>query len=224
MGNTTARIRKGNKHFEIVVDMDLALKYKKGLSSSVDFLEMDKIFTDLKKGEHASSAELKNAFNSDDVYEVAGKIVKEGDVLVTQEQRSHEQEQRFKQVIDFISRNAVDPKTGNPHTPERIKNALDEAHVVIKNIPVEGQIKEILESISRLIPIKMSMKRVKITIPSMYTGHAYGIIAQYKESEDWLGNGDLQVTVNVPAGMVMSFYDKLNSTTHGSALTEEIKE
>jgi hypothetical protein len=30
--------------------------------------------------------------------------------------------------------------------------------------------------------------------------------------------------VNVPAGAIIDFYDKLNGVTHGSALTEEIVE
>ena len=45
-----------------------------------------------------------------------------------------------------------------------------------------------------------------------------------KENEKWLDNGDLEVTVKVPAGMIMDFYDKLNSVTHGGAITEEIRE
>ena len=52
----------------------------------------------------------------------------------------------------------------------------------------------------------------------------YGLVAQYKEKENWLNDGSLEVIVNVPAGIVIDFYDKLNSITHGSALTEEIKE
>ncbi|KHO52909.1 MAG: hypothetical protein QT05_C0013G0026, partial [archaeon GW2011_AR13] len=39
-----------------------------------------------------------------------------------------------------------------------------------------------------------------------------------------LNDGSLEVIVNVPAGMIMSFFDKLNSITRGSALTENIKE
>ena len=49
-------------------------------------------------------------------------------------------------------------------------------------------------------------------------------INQYKEKEKWLNNGDLEVNVAVPSGIIMEFYDKLNSITHGSAITAEIKE
>lgn len=224
MVQTTARIKKMGKHFEIMVDLDKALKYKKGESRAVDFLETDKIFSDMKKGEKPSSSDLKNAFGTEDVYEIAGKIVKEGEVLVTQEHRDAEQEKKLKQVVDFLSKNAIDPRTGNPHTPERINSALKEAHVNIKNVPVEKQINEIVASISSILPLKLETKRIKITIPAVHTGRTYGIVNEYKEKENWLSNGDLEIIIKIPSGIVMDFYDKLNSITHGSALTEEMKE
>jgi ribosome maturation protein SDO1 len=220
MADTTARIKKAGKRFEIQVDLDNALKFKKGEQDL--FYQGDFIFEDLKKGEKAPSSDLKEAFGTEDVSEIAKRIVKEGEVQTTQEHRDAEQEKKFKQVIDFLATNAVDPQTGNPHTPERIKSALEQAHVNIKNIPVENQVKEIIEKINPIIPIKLETKKVKITIPAMHTGKAYGIVNQHKEEEKWKDDGSLEVVVNVPSGIIMDFYDKLNSVTHGSALTEEL--
>ena len=67
-------------------------------------------------------------------------------------------------------------------------------------------------------------KKVKIKVPAIHTGKVYGVINQYKEQENWLGDGGLEVVVNVPSGLIIDFYDKLNAVTHGSALTEEIRE
>jgi ribosome maturation protein SDO1 len=221
--DTTARIRKAGKNFEIIVDLDEALKFRKGLGSSSG-AESDKIFTDLKKGLIASQIELKFAFGTADSQPIIAEIVRKGEILTTQEYRDDEREKKIKQVIDFLVKNSIDPRTGNPHTSERIKNALEQAHVNIKNIPVENQIKDILDEITKIIPISVKMKKIKVTIPAIHTGKAYGIFGSYKESEEWLANGSLQVNLNIPSGMVMGFYDKLNSVTHGSALTEEIKE
>lgn len=220
MVNTVARIKKAGKKFEIQVDLDDALKFKKGEG---DFMyDGDFIFTDLKKGERASSSDLNEAFGTEDANEIAKKIIQGGEVQTTQEHRDAEQEKKFKQVIDFLATNAVDPQSGNPHTPERIKSALEQAHVNVKNVPVENQIKEILEAISGIIPIKLETKKVKITIPAVHTGQAYGVVNQYKEEETWKDDGSLEVVVSVPSGIIMNFYDKLNSITHGSALTEEL--
>lgn len=222
MTQTTARIRRGSKHFEILVDMEEALKFKKGNGQVI--LETDKIFLNAKKGDLASREDLEKNFETTDIQKIAETIVKNGEVEVTQEQRSAEQEAKFKQVVDFFSRNAIDPQSGNPLTPERIKNALEQSHIQIKNTSIENQIPEIFDKLSRILPIKIETKKIKITIPAIYTGHAYGLVQQYKDSEDWKNNGDLEVVVKIPAGIILDFYDKLNSITHGSVLTEEIKE
>ena len=88
----------------------------------------------------------------------------------------------------------------------------------------KSEIQDIVKEISTIIPIKIETKKIKITIPAVHTGKVYGLINQYKEEENWLSNGDLEVTLKIPSGIIMDFYDKLNSMTHGSALTEEIKE
>src|SRR4030042_1029773 len=206
MANTLARIKKAGETFEIMVDMDSALKFKKGLIPTID-IQVEDIFSDVKKGERASSEDLMKAFGTDNVDEIARRIIKEGEVQTTQEHRDAEQEKRFKQAVDFIATNSVDPKTGNPHTPDRIRRALEEAHVNIKNIPIENQITNILEQISSIIPIKLETKRIKITIPAVYTGKAYGIIGQYKEDEKWKDDGSLEVIIKIPSGMIMDFYD-----------------
>lgn len=223
MVNTTARIKKGNLHFEILVDLDDALKVKKGLS---DFLnvEGDTVFTDLKKGNRASNAELQTAFGTSDITEIGKEIVKHGEVLTDQEHRDEEKEKKIKQVVDFLARNAIDPRSGNPITAERIKTALQESHVIIKNVPIENQIHDIIDALSKILPIKIETRKIKVTIPAIQTGKAYGVIAQYKEKENWLNDGSLEAVLSIPAGILIDFYEKLNSATHGSALTEEIKE
>ncbi len=220
---TTARIKKFGKHFEILVNLEDALKFKKGESAYIE-AEGDKIFKDARKGEKAPENELREAFGTTDSTEIAKKIVKEGEIQTTQEYRDAEQEKKFRQVVDFLSKNCFDPQTGRPHTTERIKNALEQTNINIKNTSIENQITEILEEISRIIPIKFETKRIRIKIPAIHTGKAYGVISLYKESENWMNDGSLEVIVKVPSGMIMDFYDKLNGVTHGSAITEEIKE
>lgn len=222
MPSTLARIKQSGKNFEIMVDLDTALNFKKGKSDFIE-AEGDRIFTDSKKGNVASKADLEIAFGTSDILEVTKKIVKNGEILLTQEYRDEEKEKKIKQIVDFLATNAVDPQTGYPHSTERIKNALHQAHVNIKNTSVESQINDILLEVSKVIPIKIETKKVKITIPAIHTGKVYGLVTQYKKDEIWLDDGSLEVKVEVPAGIIMDFYDKLNNATHGSAITEEIK-
>jgi len=223
MTRTTARIKQTGKNFEIFVELEDAMKFRKGMSTFIES-EDGRVYNDIKKGNVAPEKDLVAAFGTADVFEIAKKIVKDGEVLLTQDYRDEEREKKIKQVVDFLATNTINPQTGNPHTPDRIKRALDEAHVNIKNAPVDSQMKEIMEQLSKVLPIKIEVKKIKITIPAIHTGKVYNTISQYKIEENWMNDGSLEVVVSIPAGMIMDFYDKLNSVTHGSALTEEIKE
>jgi len=225
MVNVEVRMKAKGKNFEILADVDKAMQLRKGIPVSIEnVLAVDQIFTDVKKGLKPTVAELKDCFGTEDTKTIADKIIKHGEILLPIEYRKKEQEAKIKQVIDFISKNAIDPTTGRPHTATRIEKALEQAGVNIENRPIEEQIAKILEKIRPIIPIRIETKRLKIVIPAVHTGKAYGLLQEYKESEDWLGNGDLVCIVNLPAGLQMEFYDKLNAITHGSALAEEIKE
>lgn len=222
-GNTIARIKKGSNYFEIIVNLQDALKFRKGESDYL-IVEGDTIFTNAKRGDRASNSELETSFGKSNIDEIGKIIVKQGEVLVDQAHRSEEQERKFKQVLDYFVTNAIDPQSRNPISPERMRSALEETHINIKNTPIESQIPEILDALTKVIPIKIETRKIKIKIPAIQTGKAYGLVSQYKEKENWLDDGSLEIIVNIPAGVVIDFYDKLNSMTHGSALTEEIKE
>ncbi|MBS3067040.1 ribosome assembly factor SBDS [Candidatus Pacearchaeota archaeon] len=225
MGNVIARIKVGGKHFEILVDVDKALALKKGGDVSInEVLAVDRIFTDAKKGDNASSKDLEEAFKTQDSGEVATQIIKRGDIEIPIEYKHKELSDKAKQIVNFLSKNSVDPRTGRPYTPERIENAIKESGVNITNKPIDSQLKEITEKIAKIIPLKIETKKVKITIPARYSGQAYGIVQTYKEKEEWMNNGDLEIVLNIPVGLQMEFYDKLNAVTHGSVISEEVKE
>ena len=225
MGDTIAKLRSGKLFFETMVDLDNAMKLRKGGEVSMgDVIRDNAIYTNLGKGMKAGSAELEQAFGTSEFEKVVEQIVKKGIIEVSQEFRDEALEARRKQVVDFLVRNAIDGQTGRPFTPDTLQNALKDAGVKIENKNIENQITRIVDSLKQVIPIKIETKKLKVIVPAMHTGKAYGLLTEYKEKEEWLSNGDLQITLNIPVGIQMEFYDKLNSITHGSAITEEIKE
>jgi len=222
MVDTTARIKREGKHFEILVDLEEALKLRKGEGNINQAVLTNDVFYNLKSGEHASKEDLEKYFDSSDFFEICEKIIKNGEVVKTTDFLKEEQNQKYKQVVDFLVKNAISLE-GRPYTPDRIMNALNEAHVNIKNKPIEIQINEILEQLNKVLPIKVERKKVKLRVSSMHIGKAYGYLKEYISKETWLNNGDLECIVEVPSGLIMDFYDKINSATHGSVLSEELK-
>ena len=222
MVETTARIKREGKHFEILVDLEEALKLRKGEGNINQAVLTNDVFYNLKSGEHASKEDLEKYFDSSGFFEICEKIIKNGEVVKTTDFLKEEQNQKYKQVVDFLVKNAISLE-GRPYTPDRIMNALNEAHVNIKNKPIEIQINEILEQLNKVLPIKVERKKVKLRVSSMHIGKAYGYLKEYISKETWLNNGDLECIVEVPSGLIMDFYDKINSATHGSVLSEELK-
>lgn len=220
-----ARFKAKGKHYEILVDLDEALRIKAGKGSVASALQSphSHIFHDVKKGTNASKSDLLNAFGTDDIYAIVQKIILSGEVQKTQEFRDAERENKIKQVINLIIKNAAD-QHGRPYTEERLKRAMEEAHIIIENRPAESQLPQIVEKLKNVIPIKLETKRIKLTIPAQYTGQVYALLKNYKESEDWLSNGSLSVIISIPAGMQIDFYEKLNHITHGAVQSEELKE
>lgn len=224
MTDTTARLRVGKLNFETMVDLESAMKLRR--NEKVDFIDVlrdTRIWTDLKKGMKASNDEMMNAFGTSEFNTIVEKIVRKGEIEVTQEFRDEEIETRKKQIVDFLLRNAVDARTGRPFTPDIIESAIKHTGVKIDKQPVDRQIKIIIDKLRSIIPIKLETKKLRIVIPAVHTGRVYGIIQEYKEKEDWLNNGDLEVVINIPVGLQMEFYDKLNGITHGSSIVTEMK-
>ncbi len=225
MTDTIARYKQGKLTFETMVDLESAMKFKREEKVDINNVIRDRaIYLDQKKGMRAGTAELENVFGTTDFFSIVGQIVKKGQIEVTKEFRDEALESKKKQVVDFLVRNAVDVSTGRPFTPDMLINALREAGTRIENKPVDVQITGIIESLKRIIPIKIETKKIRVTIPAIHTGKIYGTLQEYKEKEDWLSNGDLQIVLNIPVGIQMEFYDKLNSVTHGSAMSEEMKQ
>jgi ribosome maturation protein SDO1 len=223
MAVVEARLKVKGKSYEILVDLDEALKVRSGSGNIQAALQGLKICNDVKKGTSVSQADLTEAFGTTDVYKIATQIIQKGEVQKNQEFRDAEREKKIKQIVSLIIKNATD-QHGRPYTEERIKRAIDEVHYAFDNSPAEQQMVKVMDKLKTVIPIKIEVKRIKLTVPAQYTGHVYGILNEYKESEEWLSTGALQTIVNVPAGLLHDFYEKLNHVTHGAVHSEELKQ
>src|SRR3989344_1336062 len=221
MAKVVARIKLKGKHYEIHVDLDEALKVREGKGDIISAVDSPNVFYDLNKGSIASNADLQDAFQTTDIYKIAAKIITSGEVQKNQEFRDAEKDKKIKQVITLLLKNAVD-QHGRPYTEERLKTAISQTHYNFDNRPAEQQVPSLLVKLKEVIPIRIETKKIKLTIPARFSGQVYGLIKEYKESEEWFSNGDLQSVVAIPSGMLIDFYEKLNSLTHGAVQTEDI--
>jgi ribosome maturation protein SDO1 len=215
-----ARIHKGGEAFEIFVDSEKALEFKKGKEYSMEnLLAANEIFKDAKKGDRASSSELQKAFGTTDVFEAAKIIIKEGEVQLTTEQRRKHVEEKRKQIAEIISKQGVNPQTKLPHPPQRIMNAMDEAHLSVDPFkPADEQVKAVLEGIRDILPISFETIEIEIRVAVAHAGKASSVmhtIAPVKK-EEWKADAWVAV-MEIPAGRQNEIYEKINNLTAGNA-------
>lgn len=214
-----ARLTIGKERFEVLVKPEPAWKLKRGGSTDVkEVLITDTVFRDVSKGLKASREELLKSFKTADPLKVAEQIIKRGELQLTAEQRKELIEMKRRQLIDFISRNCVDPKSNLPHPPIRIENALNQAKVSINPFEdVEVQAPEVIRALRSILPLKIAKATLEVKVPAIYASKAYSLISRMGEIKrsEWLSDGSWRGEVEIPAGLQPSLIDKLNSLSRG---------
>jgi len=214
-------------HFEILIDPDASQQIRDG--KEIDILSsvaIDVVFKDSKKGDRASDENLQKMFNTTNFSEIAKQILQHGEIQLTTEQRRKMQENKKKQIVAEIARNAFNPQTKSPHPPQRIEAAMDEARVSIDPFkPVDVQVKIVLDAIRSIIPIKIDKVSVEVKLSAQDVPKVYGDIRSFGTivREDYKPNGSWVGTVELPAGLQTDFYNKLNTKTKGNVETRIIK-
>jgi ribosome maturation protein SDO1 len=217
---TIARLTKEDEHFEILIKPQKALEYHNGkLLAITEVLAAEIIFSDANKGTKVSEEAMKKAFKTIDPLKIADEILKKGTLQLTTDQRRKMVEDKRRQIIDFIARQAVDPKTNLPHPPTRIENAVEQIRYPIDPYKsVEEQAKDIVKLLRTILALKIEQITVAIKIPSPYASRAYGTIKSFGtlKHEEWRGDGSWCGEIEMPAGVYASAVNKLGDVTKGS--------
>ena len=217
---TVARMTHDGEHFEILVKPQLAFSYRLGETTSVsELLIAETIFTDAGKGLKASEDKLQEVFGTTNPIKIANTILKKGTLQLTTEQRRKLVEDKRRQIVSFISRQCVDPKTNLPHPPMRIEHAMKQTHFSIDPFrDVEEQAKEIIKLLRPILPLKMEQVSVAVRIPPEYASKAYGTVKGFGviKREQWQADGSWSATVEMPAGLYGPFLEKLGKITRGN--------
>jgi ribosome maturation protein SDO1 len=213
--------------FEIMVKPDPALDYKLGKKKDISaVLISDDIYTDSGKGTRPSTEKLLKAFNTEDQTVIAEIILQKGDLNLTTDQRRKMIEEKRKQIVHFIAKTYVDPRTHLPHPPLRIEQAMKDGRVSVdpqKNI--DEQVKDIVEKLRSIIALKSENLELEIIIPAQFASQSYAVLKSVGslKKEEWQNNGSLKAILEIPAAARPNVIDRLGSITKGSATVEVVQ-
>ena len=207
-----ARLEKGGKRYEILVDPELVEPFKSDPASIQldDLLATDEVWHDARSGERPTEDKLISAFGTVELLECVTIILTKGSIQLTTAQRRQMIADKRQQIITEISRTAIDPRSKAPHPATRIELALDELRWNPDPfLSVERQIKDAVDVLRPIIPL--SFETIKLAF--RVSGSAYGAVQREVRSdvikEQWLENGDWAFVVEIPAGMKGEYLSKV---------------
>ncbi len=211
---------KGQR-FEILVRPEEAFRYRERGDIDLDeVLWTDTVYKDVRRGLKASPESLRKAFGTDDIKVIADKILKEGEIQLTAEQRRRMLEAKKRAIIRYIARNAIDPTTGRPIPESVIESALEQLRIGIDLYKdPESQAVEIVRKMARIMPIRLARALLEVIIPPPYSARAYGLVQRIGEVKkvEWLEDGSLKAEIEIPAGAQVEVINKIQSIASGNA-------
>ena len=224
---TVVRYTYSGDKFELLVKPDPAFDYKIGKISEISkVLVSEEIYTDSNKGNRATNEKLEQVFKTNDPTKIAQIIMKKGELNLTTEQRKKMLSEKRKQLVTFIAKTYVDPRSHLPHPPLRIEQAIDDGRISIdpfKNI--NDQVKDIVEKLRPIIPLKSENIVLEILVPAQFVAQSYTVLKSTGtlKKEDWQSNGSLKAILEIPAAARPNVIDRLGSITKGTATIEVVK-
>ncbi|MBI2005217.1 MAG: ribosome assembly factor SBDS [Candidatus Aenigmarchaeota archaeon] len=222
-----ARLNYAQQKFEILVDPNKAMDFKNGrMIPMEEMLAYPIIYKDTKAAEAVPEKDLQKAFGTTDAMKIAVKILKEGEIQITTEQRREMTEQKRHLIATLISKRGINPQTNTPHPEQRVLNAMQQAGVNIDPFAdAELQMDKVVKAVKPILPLKFQNVTLQIKIPPQFAGKAFSVIksAGKVTSEQWLNDGSLQASVEMLAGVMDEFSQKIANMTHGSFESKVIK-
>lgn len=222
-----AKITISNQTFEILVNSKLALSLRNGENVRIeDILAYPAIYKNARRGELASMQDLKKAFGTTDTYKIAEKIVKDGDVQITAEQRKEMIEQKKNQIASLISKRCINPQTNSPHPMQRILNAMEEAGISIDPfLDAETQFKKVVEKLKSYLPLKVQKLIIRFKIPPEFASKSYSLLRSFGniKNEVWQDDGSLKIDLEVPSGLQEDLFEKVAKLCKGNFESEIIE-
>ena len=226
----TARLESHGARFEVLVDPDAALAIKRGEFDGdlEDVIAAEDVFEDASRGDRPAESDVEDVFGTTDPLEVIPEVIERGEIQITAEQRREMQEQKRRQLINRIARNAINPQMSDaPHPPDRIESALQQTDFRIDPMqPVEAQVDEALDALRPVIPIRFEEVTMAVQIPAEHAGSAQARVRSFGdlEREEWQADGSWIGVLTFPAGMQNEFYDLVNEHSSGEAEVRVIKD
>lgn len=166
---STVRLKMGGNRFEIACFKNKVLNWRDGIEKDIsEVLQTETVFDNVSKGVEANKKDLQRAFGTKDQLEICKKILKCGELQVSDKEREVFMEGIFRDVVQIVIEKCVHAQTGRQHSALAIENALKaKGFSVQQEHTAKKQALKALELLCTELPesFKRAQMRLRIACP-----------------------------------------------------------
>ena len=96
-------------------------------------LQIERVFTNVSKGDLASASSLSESFGTTNVEEVCRIILRKGTLQSSGLERGVQHQRNLNAVVEMLSTKSVNPTTGRPYPPATLVDAVKKTGYVMNN-------------------------------------------------------------------------------------------
>ena len=227
-GKAIVRLQTHGRRFELLVDPQKAWLYLQGEDIDPDdIFESYTVYENISRGQKSTNDDIIAVFGEDMTdREIALKILKDGVLQLTTEQRNEILKEKREEIVDFIHVHCINPRENTPIPKDRIEKAILDLGVNISyRDPVKEQALRIIDQLKPIMPIRLETVKLAIKVPPSYAGPLYGFLhsAGSLLQEEWLSDGSLAVLIQLPAGLQADFLEQVTARTKGKAQVKVVE-
>lgn len=169
--------------FEILAKVGAVQKFRDGKLGFGSVMFSDDIFVGhYAKAERAKPADLKAAFGDISNEAILQEILRKGECQFTADERKEKVEQKRREIVNYIHKYFLDPRSKTPHPVTRIENALDVLKVhPDPDLPLDRQIQDIVKHLPEVLPVKRCEIEATLVVPNALMGGAAGVISKFAQ-------------------------------------------
>lgn len=158
------RLRSHGKRFEIACYKNKVLNWRDGTETDLaEVIQTDTIFTNVTKGDVAKEKDLKTVFGNIGNEEICKRILKTGELQVSDMEREAHLEALFRDIVQIVVDRCVHPETGRQLTPLTVESALRTIGISVQ--PEQPAKKQALKAIEKLCcEMSDSFERAKMRL------------------------------------------------------------
>jgi len=166
--------------WEVLCKPGAAQKFRDKKLGFGNVMMADEIFVGhYQKGERAKPADIAAEFPGG-MEKALEHIVLNGTIALSQKERDEKVNAKKLEIISFIHKYYVDPKTNGPHPVTRIENALTTLKIhPDPDIPVDRQVQDIIKKMPGVLALRKCEMQATLSIPTQYAGSASGVVRKF---------------------------------------------